>query len=146
MGTYMANPGDVSRRWYVLDATDQPLGRLAAEAARILRGKHKPVYTPHVDTGDHVIIVNAERVKLTGNKTEQKTWTRHSGYPGGLKVTPYKELLRNKPEKAIELAVRGMIPHNRLGRKMLKKLRIYQGPSHPHQAQRPEAWPLAARQ
>lgn len=142
----MANPGDVSRRWYVLDATDQPLGRLAVEAARILRGKHKPIYTPHVDTGDHVIIVNAERVKLTGNKMEQKTWTRHTGYPGGLKVTPYKELLRNKPEKAIEIAVRGMIPHNRLGRKMLKKLRIYQGPSHPHQAQRPEAWPLAARQ
>lgn len=146
MRTYMANPGDVSRRWYVLDATDQPLGRLAVEAARILRGKHKPIYTPHVDTGDHVIIVNAERVKLTGNKMEQKTWTRHTGYPGGLKVTPYKELLRNKPEKAIEIAVRGMIPHNRLGRKMLKKLRIYQGPSHPHQAQRPEAWPLAARQ
>lgn len=140
MTTYMAKPQEVVRKWYVIDATDKTLGRLATEVARLLRGKHKPIFTPHVDTGDHVIVVNAEKIKLTGNKLQNKQCIRHSGYPGGLKVMPYAELMQKKPEKAIELAVKGMIPHNSLGRKTFKKLKVYRGPDHPHQAQMPEAW------
>ncbi|MDK2888715.1 MAG: large subunit ribosomal protein [Thermoanaerobacter sp.] len=140
--TYMAKPGEIERKWYILDATDKPLGRLAAEAARILRGKHRPQFTPHVDTGDHVIIINAEKVVLTGNKLKQKKYIRHSGYPGGLKVTAYSELLAKRPELAVRKAIEGMLPHNRLGAKMARKLRVYRGENHPHQAQKPEVWSM----
>lgn len=138
MATYMAKPGEVERQWYVIDAEDKTLGRLASRIAEILRGKHKPTYTPHIDTGDFVIVVNAEKVKLTGNKWKQKKYYRHSGYPGGLKETTYEKLVQKKPELIIEKAVKGMLPHNKLGRAMLKKLKVYAGPDHPHQAQQPE--------
>ncbi|MDH7577493.1 MAG: 50S ribosomal protein L13 [Bacillota bacterium] len=142
MRTYMAKPGEVERKWYVIDATGKPLGRLASEVARILRGKHKPTFTPHIDVGDHVVIVNAEKVKLTGKKLEKKFYIRHTGYPGGLKMQDYETLLRTRPERAIEKAVWGMIPHNRLGRQIYRKLRVYRGPAHPHRAQQPEAWEI----
>ncbi|MBM7853860.1 large subunit ribosomal protein L13 [Desulfohalotomaculum tongense] len=140
MKTFMAKPEEVQRKWYVIDAEGKPLGRLAAEVARILRGKHKPTFTPHVDTGDHVIVVNAEKAVLTGNKLKKKMYYRHSGYPGGLKQMAYGEFMEKKPERAVEKAVKGMLPHNRLGRKMFKKLKVYRGSEHPHQAQKPEAW------
>jgi len=140
--TYMAKPGEIERKWYVVDATGIPLGRLASEVAKILRGKTKPVYTPHVDTGDHVIIVNADKVALTGNKPDTKVLYRHSGYIGGLKTTKYRDLLKNKPERAIEIAVFGMLPKNTLGRQMGKKLKVYRGSEHPHQAQQPESLEL----
>jgi len=143
--TYMAKPEEIVRKWYVIDATGVPLGRLASEAARILRGKHKPIFTPHVDTGDHVIVINAENVVLTGKKRQQKYYYRHSMYPGGLKATVYDKLLAENPEKAVELAVRGMLPRNRLGRQMEKKLKVYRGSEHPHQAQQPEVWTLKER-
>jgi large subunit ribosomal protein L13 len=138
--TYMATPKDVERKWYILDAANKPLGRLATEAARLLRGKHKPIFTPHIDTGDHVIIINAEKVILTGNKLQKKRYYRHSRFPGGLKSIDYQTLLATKPELAIEKAVKGMIPHNRLGRSIMKKIRIYRGAEHPHMAQKPEVW------
>ncbi|NLM98064.1 MAG: 50S ribosomal protein L13 [Halanaerobiaceae bacterium] len=137
MSTYMAKPDEVDRQWYVVDATDKTLGRLATRIAEILRGKHKPIYTPHIDTGDYVIVINAEKIKLTGNKWQQKKYYRHSGYPGGIKETTYEKLVQKKPEFIIEKAVRGMIPHNKLGRQMIKKLKVYSGPEHPHQAQQP---------
>ncbi len=137
MRTYSPKPGDVERQWYVIDAADVVLGRLASQAAILLRGKHKPVYAPHVDTGDFVIIVNADKVALTGNKREQKMAYRHSGYPGGLRSVSYRELLEKNPQRAIEKAVKGMLPKNSLGRQMLKKLKVYAGPEHPHQAQKP---------
>lgn len=139
--TYMAKPEEIRRKWFVIDASGKSLGRLASLAAAILRGKHDPRFTPHIDAGDHVIIVNADKVVLTGRKLDQKMWVRHSGYPGGLKMVPYRKLLAERPEKAVELAVRGMLPHNRLGRRMIKKLKVYRGPSHPHQAQKPVEWP-----
>ena len=135
--TYSPKPGDVQRQWHVIDATDVVLGRLASQAAILLRGKHKPIYAPHVDTGDFVIIVNAEKIALSGNKRDQKMAYRHSGYPGGLRAISYGELLDKDPRKAVEKAIKGMLPHNSLGRQMLKKLKIYTGPAHPHQAQRP---------
>jgi large subunit ribosomal protein L13 len=135
--TYSPKPGDVQRQWHVIDATDVVLGRLATQAAVLLRGKHKPMYAPHVDTGDFVIIINADKVALTGNKREQKLAYRHSGYPGGLKSMTYAELLEKSPEKAIEKAIKGMVPHTSLGRQMLGKLKVYAGPQHPHQAQQP---------
>jgi large subunit ribosomal protein L13 len=135
--TYQPKPGEVQRQWHVIDATDVVLGRLASQAARLLRGKHKPVYAPHVDTGDFVIIVNASKVALTGAKRENKMAYRHSGYPGGLKSVPYTELLEKRPDRAVEKAVRGMLPHNTLGRQMASKLKVYSGPEHPHQAQQP---------
>lgn len=138
MKTYMAKPLEVERKWYVIDASGQTLGRLASEVASILRGKHKPTYTPHVDTGDFVIVINADKIVLTGNKLDQKKYRRHSGYPGGLKEMTYRNLLDKRPEKAIEVAVKGMLPHNRLGRKMFTKLKVYRGSEHPHQAQKPE--------
>ncbi len=138
MRTYSAKASEVERRWFVVDATDQPLGRLATRIATVLRGKHRPIFTPHVDTGDFVIVVNAEKVKLTGQKLDQKHWQRHSGYPGGLKSTPYRVLLQRRPQFAIEKAVRGMLPKNALGRKMLKKLKVYAGEQHPHAAQKPQ--------
>lgn len=140
MRTYMAKAQDVDRKWYILDAANKPLGRVASEAARMLRGKHKPTFTPHVDTGDYVIVINADKVILTGKKMEQKFNYRHSGYPGGLTATPYSEMLAKKPELTMELAVKGMLPKNRLGRKMIKKLKVYAGTEHKHQAQKPEVW------
>lgn len=140
MKTYMAKPGEVQQKWYIIDAAGKPLGRLATEAARILRGKHKPTFTPHVDTGDFVVVINAEQAVLTGNKLNQKIYYRHSGYPGGLKETKYADLMSNKPERAVEKAVKGMLPHNRLGAQQGKKLKVYRGAEHPHQAQQPEIW------
>ncbi|GEA14363.1 MULTISPECIES: 50S ribosomal protein L13 [Neomoorella] len=142
MSTFMAKPHEVERKWYIIDAAGKTLGRVATEAARLLRGKHKPIFTPHVDCGDHVIVINAEKVRLTGKKLLQKKYIRHSGYPGGLKVMNYAQLLKTFPERAIEKAVKGMIPHNRLGRQMVKKLKVYRGDSHPHAAQRPEVWEI----
>jgi large subunit ribosomal protein L13 len=138
MKTYMAKAEEVTRKWYVVDAAGKPLGRLASVVASILRGKNKPIYTPHVDTGDHVIVINAEKVVLTGKKLDQKVYRRHSGWPGGLKETLYRHLMQKSPEKAIKLAVKRMLPHNSLGRAMFKKLRVYRGPEHEHQAQKPE--------
>lgn len=137
MRTYSPKPGDVERQWHVIDATDVVLGRLASRAATLLRGKHKPIFAPHVDTGDFVIIVNADKVALTGNKREQKIAYRHSGFPGGLREVRYTDLLAKDSRKAVEKAVKGMLPHNSLGRAMLKKLKVYAGPEHPHQAQQP---------
>jgi len=138
----MAKPGEEERKWYVIDADGKPLGRLASEAARILRGKHKPTFTPHVDVGDHVIIINAEKVKLTGKKLEEKKYIWHTRFPGGLKMMSYATLLKTKPERALEKAIWGMLPHNSLGRQIFRKLRVYSGPNHPHTAQRPEAWEI----
>lgn len=140
MKSYIAKPNEVERKWYLIDAEGKVLGRLASEVASILRGKNKPTYTPHVDTGDFVIIVNADKVKLTGKKLDQKEYRYHTGYPGGLKAIPYRRLMEKNPEKAIHLAVRGMLPKNRLGRKMIKKLKVYSGPEHNHQAQKPEVY------
>ncbi|HOJ79961.1 MAG TPA: 50S ribosomal protein L13 [Clostridiales bacterium] len=138
MKTYMAKAEEVKKKWYVVDAAGKPLGRLASVVASILRGKHKPIYTPHVDTGDYVIVINAEKAVLTGKKLDQKVYRRHSGWPGGLKETKYRQLMENSPEKAVELAVKRMLPHNSLGRAMFRKLRVYRGPEHEHQAQKPE--------
>src|SRR6266536_3472570 len=135
--TFSPRPQDITREWFVVDADGQTLGRLAAQVAAILRGKHKPIFAPHMDTGDRVIIVNAAKIRLTGNKLQQKNVYRHSGYPGGLKTTPYTVLLAQRPSRAMEKAVRGMLPHNRIGRQMLKKLKVYDGPTHPHSAQQP---------
>ncbi len=137
MRTYSPKPGDVQRQWHVIDATDVVLGRLSTQAAALLRGKHKPVYAPHVDTGDFVIIVNADKVHLSGNKRTQKLAYRHSGHPGGLRSVRYDDLLEKNPAKAVEKAVKGMLPKNSLGRQMLTKLKVYAGPDHPHQAQQP---------
>jgi large subunit ribosomal protein L13 len=138
----MAKPQEIERKWYVVDAAGQTLGRLASEVASILRGKHKPTYTPHVDTGDHVIIINAEKIELTGNKLADKKYYRHSQHPGGLKVRTADEMRTNYPERMLELAVKGMLPKNSLGRQMFKKLHVYAGPEHPHQAQKPENYEL----
>jgi large subunit ribosomal protein L13 len=135
--TYSPKPGEIERQWHVIDAADVVLGRLATHAATLLRGKHKPVFAPHVDTGDFVIVINAEKVALTGNKRQTKVAYRHSGYPGGLKTIPYDELLAKRPERAIQIAVKGMLPHNRLGRQLIRKLKVYAGPEHPHAAQQP---------
>ncbi|MFG3435661.1 50S ribosomal protein L13 [Nonomuraea sp. NPDC047897] len=137
MRTYSPKPADVQRQWYVIDATDVVLGRLASHVATLLRGKHKPIFAPHVDTGDFVIVINAGKVSLSGNKLEQKKAYRHSGYPGGLRSVSYGELMEKRPEKAVEKAVKGMLPKNSLGRKMAKKLKVYAGAEHPHQAQQP---------
>jgi large subunit ribosomal protein L13 len=145
MKTYSPKPEHVRRRWYVLDADRQVLGRVATEAAHILRGKHKPIYAPHVDVGDHVIIVNAAKVVLTGGKESKKVAYRHSGHPGGITATVYADLLARRPAFAVEKAVRGMLPKNRLGRAMIKKLHVEPGPEHRHQAQRPEAWTIGTR-
>ena len=144
METMSAKASDVERKWYLADAEGKVLGRLASEVAKILKGKHKPIFTPHVDTGDHVVIVNAEKVRITGNnKLEEKVYTSFSGYPGGLKSTSLRRMLETKPEFVLEHAIKGMLPKNKLGRKMIKKVRIYSGPEHPHEAQAPEAIDLA---
>lgn len=137
MKTYYAKPHEVEREWFVIDATDQVLGRVAAKAAQILRGKHKPQYTPHVDTGDFVIIINADKIRVTGTKAQNKVYSRHSGYPGGLKQETFTEAMQKHPERVIEHAVKGMLPKNTLGRAQGKKLKVYVGADHPHAAQKP---------
>ena len=143
MRTYTPKPADITRTWHVIDATDVVLGRLAVQAATLLRGKHKPMFAPHVDTGDFVIIVNASKVALTGQKSEKKMAYRHSGYPGGLKAVSYGKLLATRPERAVEKAVAGMLPKNSLGRAQLKKLKVYAGPEHPHAAQQPVPYTIS---
>ena len=138
MNSYMANPDKVERKWYVVDADGQTLGRLASEIAKVLRGKNKPIYTPHIDTGDYVIVVNADKIKVTGKKLDQKIYYRHSDYVGGMKETTLREMMDKKPERVIELAVKGMLPKGPLGRAMIKKLHVYAGPEHNHAAQKPE--------
>ena len=138
MRTYTAKPKDIQRKWYVVDADGKSLGRLASQVAKILRGKHKPIFTPHIDTGDHVVIVNAEKVVLTGNKAEAKIYW-HSMHPGGLKSVTYGKMLSEKPDQLIRRTVKGMLPHNTLGTSMLKKLKVYKGAEHPHKAQMPES-------
>lgn len=142
MKTYMAKKEEVQRKWYVIDASDKVLGRLASQVASILRGKNKPTFTPHVDTGDYVVIVNAEKVVLTGHKLDQKFYRHHSSYPGGLKEVSYRKLMETKPEFAIEEAVRRMLPKGPLGRDMIKKLKVYRGPEHNNEAQKPEVLEL----
>ena len=136
--TYAPKAGDIKRQWFVIDATDKILGRLASEITQVLRGKSKPEYAPHADVGDHVIVINADKVKVTGNKAEKKVYYRHTGYPGGLRVTPYSRMAERHPDRIIRKAVRGMLPHTKLGRMQLKKLRIYAGGEHRHQAQNPQ--------
>ncbi len=139
MGTFTAKPETVVQDWYLVDATDKVLGRLATQIAIRLRGKHKPEYTPHVDTGDHIVIVNAAKIRVTGDKMNQKKYYRHTGYPGGIKETVLSDELENNPERVIERAVKGMLPKNSLGRAMFRKLRVFAGPDHTHQAQQPKA-------
>ncbi len=143
MKSYMARPQEVERKWHVIDAGDKTLGRLASEIARILRGKNKPQYTPHIDTGDFVVVINADRVKVSGKKAEQKLYRRHTGYPGGLRETSYEQMMDRKPTEILRKAVWGMIPKTRLGRRQFKKLKIYAGPEHPHEAQRPEPYEVS---
>ncbi len=139
MSTYSPKPGDVEDKWFVVDAENKVLGRLASETAKILRGKHKPQFTPHVNCGDHVVVINAEKVRVTGKKPLQKLYIRHTGWPGGLRTTVYRDLQAKFPERIIQLAVKGMLPKTKLGRAMAKKLRVYAGPEHPHTSQKPEA-------
>lgn len=142
MKSFVAKPNEIERKWYIIDAEGKTLGRLSTEIASILRGKHKPIFTPHVDTGDFVIVINAEKVVMTGKKLEQKAYRYHTGYPGGLKEVPYSTLMEKNPEKIISLAVKGMLPKNSLGRAMFKKLKVYRGTEHKHQAQKPEVYEI----
>lgn len=135
MKTYSTKPDDIKRQWHVIDASAQTLGRLSSQIAKLLMGKHKPIYSPHLDTGDYVVVINAAKVRVTGKKVKEKIYYHHSGYPGGLKSITLEEMLRTRPTRVIEHAVKGMLPHNRLGRAMFKKLKVYAGESHPHQAQ-----------
>ena len=139
MKTYTPKPQDIERRWWVIDAEGMVLGRIATEIAHVLRGKHKPTFTPHLDVGDYVVVVNAEKVRLTGTKPTQKAYFRHSGYMGGERFVPVRSMLERHPERVIELAVKGMLPKNNLGRLMRRKLKVYAGPQHPHEAQQPQA-------
>jgi large subunit ribosomal protein L13 len=143
--TYSPKPADIERAWWVVDATDLPLGRLASEVAQVLRGKHKPIYAPHMDTGDHVIVVNADRVAVTSEKAQQKIYYRHSGFPGGIKAETFEALKARRPEAIVERAIRGMLPKNKLGRQMARKLKVYAGAEHPHQAQSPAPLDLKLR-
>jgi large subunit ribosomal protein L13 len=138
MTTFTPKSSDINAQWWVVDAADKPLGRVATEVARVLRGKHKPIFTPHLDTGDHVVVLNASRVMLTGNKAEQKTYFRHSGFMGGERHIPFKRMIASHPERVIELAVKGMLPKNALGRQIRKKLKVYGGHEHPHAGQQPQ--------
>lgn len=140
MSTYMAKPAEIERKWYIIDAAGKPLGRIAVQAADLLRGKLKTTYTPHVDCGDHVIVINCDKVVLTGNKLQQKYYYRHTGYVGHMKATRYDTLMATKPEKAVELAIYGMIPNNTIGRAAMTRLRLYKGADHKHEAQKPEIW------
>ncbi len=143
MKTFSAKPTDIEKKWYLVDAEGQTLGRMATRIADILRGKDKPIYTPHMDTGDFVVVINAEKIVVTGKKAQQKEYQRYSGYPSGLKKIPYRRMLQTHPERIVEHAVKGMIPHNRLGRAVIKKLKVYAGPEHPHEAQQPELLKLS---
>ena len=145
MSTFMANASNIERKWFVVDAEGKTLGRMASEVAKVLRGKHKPTFTPHVDTGDHVIVINADKVVLSGKKLLQKTYFRHSGYIGGTTFTTAERMLSDKPERMVELAIKGMLPKNRLGRQMYRKLNVYRGAEHPHEAQKPEVLELNIR-
>ena len=140
MSTYMAKPAEIERKWYIIDAAGKPLGRVAVQAADLLRGKLKTTYTPHVDCGDHVIVINCDKVVITGNKLQQKYYYRHTGYVGHMKATRYDTLMATKPEKAVELAIYGMIPNNTIGRAAMTRLRLYKGADHKHEAQKPEIW------
>lgn len=140
MSTFMAKASEIERKWYIIDAAGKPLGRVAATVATVLRGKHLPTFTPHVDCGDHVIVINAEKAVLTGNKLKDKIYYRHTGYIGNLKAVSYEKLMATRPEKAMQLAISGMLPHNTLGRKALTRVRIYRGAEHNHAAQKPEVW------
>jgi large subunit ribosomal protein L13 len=140
--TYTPKPEDIQREWFVIDAKDQTLGRLAARIAHVLRGKHKPTFSPHTDMGDFVIVVNCDKIRVTGNKLDQKKYYRHSNYPGGFKVETLREVMQRHPDRVIQASVRGMLPRTRLGRQMLKKLKIYEGPNHPHEAQKPKVYEL----
>ena len=143
--TFTPKPGDIERSWHLVDATDLPLGRMASEVAQILRGKHKPTYAPHMDTGDFVVVVNADKVAVTSDKSQSKIYYRHSGYPGGIKAETFESLKTRRPEAIVERAVRGMLPKNKLGRKMARKLKVYAGPDHPHSAQQPKELELGIR-
>jgi len=143
--TYTPKPGDIERVWHLVDATDLPLGRLASTVAQLLRGKHKPICAPHVDTGDFVVVINAEHVAVTSDKSQSKIYYRHSGYPGGIKAETFESLMERRPEAVVERAVRGMLPKNKLGRKMIKKLKVYAGAEHPHAAQTPQPLELQIR-
>lgn len=145
MKSFMASPSTIERKWYVIDAADQTLGRLSSEVANILRGKKKPIFTPHIDTGDYVVVINADKIKVTGKKLDQKIYYRHSDYVGGMKETTLKEMLNKKPADVIKLAVKGMLPKGPLGRQMMSKLHVYAGPEHPHAAQKPEVYEIASR-
>jgi large subunit ribosomal protein L13 len=140
--TFTPRAGDIERQWFVVDAEGKTLGRLASRIAHILRGKHKPTYAPHMDLGDHIVVINAEKIRVTGRKAEKKVYYRHTGYPGGLRTTTYEEMLNKHPERILRIAVKGMLPNNILGRQMFKKLRVYAGPEHGHAAQQPEALSL----
>ncbi|MDQ3303366.1 MAG: 50S ribosomal protein L13 [Actinomycetota bacterium] len=142
MKSYMARPAQVERKWHIVDAEGQTLGRLASQIARVLRGKNKPQYTPHIDTGDFVVVVNAEKVVVTGRKSEQKVYRRHTGYPGGLRETSYEVMMERKPTEVLRKAVKGMMPRTRLGRKQFTKLKLYAGPEHPHEAQNPQPYEM----
>lgn len=143
--TFMANASTIERKWYVVDAEGKTLGRLAAEVAKVLRGKHKPTFTPHVDTGDYVIVINAEKIRLTGKKLLQKTYFRHSGYVGGTRFIPVSDMLAKQPKRVVEIAVKGMLPKNKLGAQMYRKLNVYAGAEHPHAAQKPEVLEIDVR-
>ena len=145
MKTFMAGPDTIDRKWYVVDAEGKTLGRLASEIAKVLRGKHKPIFTPHIDTGDYVIVVNAEKIKVTGKKMNQKIYYKHSGYVGGMKETTLKDMLKRHPERVVEYAVKGMLPKGALGKSMLKKLHVYAGPDHEQAAQKPEVLDIKER-
>jgi len=140
--TFTPRAGDIERQWFVVDAEGKTLGRLASRIAHILRGKHKPTYSPHMDLGDHIVVINAEKIRVTGRKAEKKVYYRHTGYPGGLRTTTYEDMLNKHPERILRIAVKGMMPNNILGRQMFKKLRVYAGPEHGHSAQQPEALSL----
>ncbi|MFA5637626.1 MAG: 50S ribosomal protein L13 [Anaerovoracaceae bacterium] len=146
MRSYVAKPSDIEKTWYVIDAEGQTLGRLATEAATLLRGKHKPTFTPHIDTGDYVIIINAEKVEVTGKKRKDKIYRHYTGFPGGVREVSFERLLEKKPEEIVRHAVKGMMPNGRLGRQMYKKLKVFKGPEHPHQAQKPVKWDLMGRE
>ena len=141
MKTLFPSNESIERKWYLVDGKDQVLGRMASQIASVLRGKHKPGFSPHLDLGDHVVVINADRIRVTGRKLDQKTYTRYTGYPGGLRKVNLNQMLQKKPERAVKLAVRGMLPKNRIGRQMIRKLRVYTGPEHPHQAQKVESLP-----
>lgn len=142
MKSFIAKPHEVERKWYIIDAEGKKLGRLSSEVAKILRGKNKPTYTPHVDTGDHVIIINADKIVLTGKKLDQKLYRYHTNHPGGLKEIPYRRIMKEKPELAVQVAVKGMLPKNSLGRQMIHKLKVYSGTEHNHEAQKPEVYEI----